>query len=257
MNSAGVPQILSLALARFDISDLVRGAVQSPELASWDGSQWMGVAGPLDEFFSPPQVGGGRYADPASLVALATARAVKASLPPLSPERLGCILGTRTGNAGTIAQCEAARLAGRRMSPMLFAHAGWNVPVALAAAELGGRGFTATICAGVRSGEEALGAALRALGRGRADAILVGAVAFESLTPDGGGGAALFQAACLACLLVNGEDRVGKSLPLNLNLLSELPRHAGLPEEITAFAGVLAHWHAELVETAETLGREQ
>jgi predicted amidohydrolase len=193
----------AVALAEVTVSGPNGVRVEHCQARIRERGTWRRIEG-AEDLFVPPQMSGGRYIDPASRAAVAAARALKDRIPPVPAERLGCLLATRTGNAYSVALYETARLSGKRAGPLLFAHAGWNVPVALVAAELGCRGITATLCAGTSS-IEVLRYARIILARRRAEALLVGAVDLKPVRQTDAADPQV-EANCVLCLLGLNKD---------------------------------------------------
>ena len=192
------------AITEVEVGGRMGGELRRFDAWRWDHTVWRDTEG-SKELFAPPRIGGGRYVDPVSRACVAAARALAPGIPRVEPDRLGCVLGTRTGNAYSVTLYERARLEGQRTSPLLFAHAGWNVPAALAAGELGCRGFTSTLCCGERSGPAALQYARSALMRGHASGLAVGVTRFEAM-PATAQREWTARASCLMLELVLGPD---------------------------------------------------
>ena len=169
--------------------------------------------------------------DPVSRAALAAARLLSDCLESAAPERRGCILGTRGANAFSVATYEGARVAGKRASPLLFAHAGWNVPVALVAGELGCRGFSATVCAGEDSLVEALGWARQALERDRVEWMAVGVT--DLVCAESAGEETCAQAAAQFCVLGCSGERGEAAGLTDKDLLS--PQECRFVQALTEF----------------------
>ncbi len=97
---------------------------------------------------------------------------------PVPEDRLGLVIGTMYGCAGTMdAYSARLRQRGPRFAtPVLFTHSFVNTPASLAAIDFRIRGHHATITSGSGSGALALVAGLTALAAGHAEAIIAGGV---------------------------------------------------------------------------------
>lgn len=168
------------------------------------GHHWEEIKKP-ELLFLSPRINGSNYIDPASRAGLAAARILSNKIPSTPPEQLGCIIGSRTCNAFSVALCEQARLSGRRVSPIIFAHAGWNVPVACIANELNCHGFTSTLCCGASSGVEAAAYARMVLERNRAKTLLCGIVEIQ-LDPIDSSASIQIRAVGAMCVLQLGHS---------------------------------------------------
>ncbi len=102
---------------------------------------------------------------------------------PTQNEKFGITLGTHLGCVETMKGFwDKAHERGVRLAPpLLFSHSYFNTPISLCAIEFGLKGYHTTICAGEKSGLEAVRAAFDAIRLGHADAMLCGGV--EALTP--------------------------------------------------------------------------
>jgi 3-oxoacyl-(acyl-carrier-protein) synthase len=203
-------RVHALASTEVAVSGPNGARVERCEARVRERNDWRSIEAP-DALFGPPQTSGARYIDPASRAAVAAVRALKSHVPLVSAERLGCILVTRGGNAYSVALYETTRLSGKRAGPLLFAHAGWNVPVALAAAELGCRGFTATLCAGDKSGAKVLQYARDVLTHGRADVLIAGTVDLKPITQSDSADPSI-EASSLLCILGLAQAERGDTM---------------------------------------------
>jgi len=170
--------LLRAAFSELSVTGRTAGTLTQSSAWIWSG-KWSEVPEP-GALFEPPVTGGSRYVDPVSRAAIAAVRPMADLLQATEPSRRGCIVATRTANAFSVAQCESARARGKRASPLLFAHAGWNVPSALAATEMNCRGYVATLCAGERPGAELMGCLGRVFLLGRGDMVLAGVAELRS-----------------------------------------------------------------------------
>jgi 3-oxoacyl-(acyl-carrier-protein) synthase len=128
------------------------------------------------------------YLDRCSALALAggaiALRDAGVTAPVSGAERFGIVLGTHLGCLATMkgfwdkAMEKGARLA----NPLLFSHSYFNSPISLCAIEWGLKGYHTTLCAGERSGLEAVRTAFDAIRLGHTDAMLCGGV--DALTPE-------------------------------------------------------------------------
>jgi hypothetical protein len=184
-----------------------------------------------EELFLPRPMGGARYADPSCLAVLAAGRLLAGQYPRVLPSRKGCLLGTTFGNALTVASFEIARTSGGRLSPLRFAHAGWNVPTALLSAELGCKGMVGTVSAGDRSGIVAVDMACRAVQFGRAAVMIVGAAGLDVLQGANTGRQPL---RVLAASLLYAVARADGERTIDFEAFGHIPETATrLPPELT------------------------
>ena len=104
--------------------------------------------------------------------------------PPYDPERVGCVVGTGVGGLGTIeAQHDVLRDRGPgRVSPLSVPLLMANAATAALAMRHGLRGPAQTTVSACAAGSDALGAALRMIRAGDADAVVAGG-AEAALTP--------------------------------------------------------------------------
>ena len=164
-----------VAFTNITVTGKTAGTIINSNAYSWDGKRWSAPEN-QEELFSAPKIAGSQYIDPVSRSAVAASRILKIHIPDMESEKLGCIIGTKTSNAYSVFQYETTRLKGKRSSPILFAHAGWNIPVAMIASELGCRGFTSTMIYGKNSLEDIINYSDNVLHRKRCDIIINGIV---------------------------------------------------------------------------------
>lgn len=215
-------KISGLAFTSFVASGKTAGTIESCAAFSLVNNSWVKVDSP-NHLFTAPKVGGSNYIDPVSRSAVAAVRVLKENIPEVEPEKLGCIIGTKTSNAFSIALYESARLTGKRTSPILFAHAGWNIPVAMVASEVGCRGFTSTFCCGANSFEELIQYGKNVINQDRCSVVLVGIADLripESEDLDNG----FMESSCILCTLGKFGKELTKDACINLtdnNYLAE------------------------------------
>jgi 3-oxoacyl-[acyl-carrier-protein] synthase II len=120
----------------------------------------------------------------ASEEALAEAGWTSDGQPPYDPDRVGCVVGTGVGGLGTIeAQHDVLRDRGpERVSPLSVPLLMANAATAALAMRHGLRGPAQTTVSACAAGSDALGAALRMIRAGDADAVVAGG-AEAALTP--------------------------------------------------------------------------
>jgi len=122
------------------------------------------------------------YLDRCSALALAAAALALAdaeiSHPPENASRFGITLGTHYGCIDTMKSFwgNLAEKGARHANALLFSHSYFNSPISLCAIEFGLQGYHNTVCAGSRSGLEAIRLAHDAIAAGHADAMLCGGV---------------------------------------------------------------------------------
>jgi len=171
--------------------------------------------------------------------------------------RFGIVLGTHLGCVETMKAFwdKAVERGVRVANPLLFSHSYYNTPISLCAIEFGLKGYHTTLCAGSRSGLEAIRAGYDAIRVGHADAVVCGGVEAytptrQMLEPDGNAGeaAAFF-------VLESAERAAGRGVKstatVNDDLLNEA--EAGTGQARTQFGhcggaeSALAFYRALLV----------
>ena len=189
----------------------------------------------LSNYLSTPKT----YLDRASALSLAAcALALRdAGLEQVDGAQSGIMLGTRSGCLQTMrAFWDALAEKGARLAPpLLFSHSMLNAPTSLCAIEWGLLGPHQTLCAGERSGLEAVHAAFDALRLGRAAMMLCGGM--EALSPAHElleGDVARTEAACVFVLQHdnNGDlprisDELLSQASANLDVARERFGHCG------------------------------
>jgi len=122
------------------------------------------------------------YLDRCSALALAAAalalQDAEISHPPQNAARFGITLGTHYGCIETMKSFwdNLAEKGARHANALLFSHSYFNSPISLCAIEFGLQGYHNTVCAGSRSGLEAIRLAHDAIAADHADAMLCGGV---------------------------------------------------------------------------------
>lgn len=229
-------QIQGTVLVRLQIIGLRAESVKSTEAYCHTNGKWEAID-VSERYLLPPPMSGSNYIDPASRAAVAGARILKDRIPQINLSTLGCVIGTRTANAFSVALHISTIEAKRRPSPIVFAHAGWNVPTAIVAGELGCQGLASTICGGEKSGSAAVRYALIALKTGRARTMVTGVVALEPLiqtdNPD-----PIYTSVCMMAGLKIGitnfeNNEKSQSIP-------DLPKEVLLPPELNDFGNAVA-----------------
>jgi len=170
MSGSQALEICAAAITRLTVTGNTLGQLTGAKAFFLDSSHWRWLE-EIEPLFAPRKRGGA-YVDPVTRAAVAASRIIADRIPSVPRDEVGCVVGTRTGNAPSVALHESARLSGKRLRPLLFAHAGWNVSVAMIAGELGCRGFTSTVCGETDLGRRVFSYVHQVLKRPRATVIV-------------------------------------------------------------------------------------